>query len=634
MSGQAVESGAGGERAPPHFTVEGLFDYLHETTASLAKVVSARQQSAVLSSRGGRPGEQEGKRLSVHATIQNRAGQQVEYVTEVEVHALGDKASGDRLAVAGASEGRERAASSVAAKLTDLQSFLKDGHKSGLSSFQELVKPLFARLHHEAAAADAGGEQASAGSGDPEDLEVHIEVVELPASEAGAAGAGAGAGAEAGAAIAAGAEAGSPARSAGEPNSGAEEDQPHKSGSRKGRRKLDGLFGSSSKHVVKGKASTAPRPDDFSVYSDANALAVRRFEFEAPTPVASRDADRLLQQRVLDKKMSPSQAAAAAAAGRVLILKTDHGYTFGAAVKRKVSLKPKPVMGVPSRARGGSTGLVVVNSGGPSSGGGTVSGGAFRGSLKTGERDRGSVRIGERDRGSVKTSDRGSVKTSDRGSVKTSDRGSVKTSDRGSVRTGKVRVGGASHVVNRSDRNFRSENTGLQMRPRYIVILYVIPLLLIGIDTLVPAVDHLFWFFRNWRSGLVYHPSKVLDVPLYVRLLWPDILSERFMRDTYRLGFVVMETSGLIVVVQLIWAWIGLFRAVRTRVQVREQLLEEEEEEEEYDEWEQDRRRSRAHKPKNYAYLFRWQPPPPQQQHQQHQPSGTVSGQSLPVSQP
>jgi hypothetical protein len=617
MSGQGPgESDAGGERAPPHFTVEGLFDYLHETTASLAKVVSARQQSAVLSSRGGRPGEQEGKRLSVHATIQNRAGQQVEYVTEVEVHALGDKASGDRLAVAGASEGRERAASSVAAKLTDLQSFLKDGHKSGLSGFQELVKPLFARLHHEAAAADAGGEQASAGSGDHEDLEVHIEVVELPASEAGAAGAGAGA------AIAAGTGAGSLARSAGEPNTVAEEDQQHKSGSRKGRRKLDGLFGSSSKHVVKGKASKAPRPDDFSVYSDANALAVRRFEYEAPTPVASRDADRLLQQRVLDKKMSPSQAAAAAAAGRVLMLKTDHGYTFGAAVKRKVSLKPKPVMGVPSRARGGSTGLVFVSAGGPSSGGGTVNGGASRGSLKTGERDRGSVRVGERDRGSVKTNDRGSVKTSDRdrGSVKTSDRGSVKTSDRGSVRTGKVRVGGASHVVNRADRNFRSENTGLQMRPHYIVILYVIPLLLIGIDTLVPAVDHFFWFFRNWRSGLVYHPSKVLDVPLYVRLLWPDILSERFMRDTYRLGFVVMETSGLIVVLQLVWAWIGLFRAVRTRVQVREQLLEEEEEEEDSDEWEQEPagRRSRAHKPKNYAYLFRWQPPPQQQQHHHH----------------
>jgi hypothetical protein len=46
------------------------------------------------------------------------------------------------------------------------------------------------------------------------------------------------------------------------------------------------------------------------------------------------------------------------------------------------------------------------------------------------------------------------------------------------------------------------------------------------------------------------------------------------------LGFVVMETSGLIVVVQLVWAWIGLFRAVRTRVQVREQLLEEQEKEE------------------------------------------------------
>ena len=41
-----------------------------------------------------------------------------------------------------------------------------------------------------------------------------------------------------------------------------------------------------------------------------------------------------------------------------------------------------------------------------------------------------------------------------------------------------------------------------------------------------------------------------------------------------------METSGLIVVVQLVWAWIGLFRAVRTRVQVSEQLLEEQEKEE------------------------------------------------------
>jgi hypothetical protein len=611
----------GGDRASPqpHFTVEGLFDYLHETTASLAKVVSARQQSAALSSSSGRSGKEECRRLSVHATIQNRAGQQVEYVTEVEVRPLGDQASGDRLAVAGAKEGRERATSGVAAKLTDLQSFFSEGHKSGLSGFQDLVKPLLARLQPEAAAAaaDTDGEHASAGSGEPEDLEVHIEVVELPASEAGAAGPGA----RAGAAAAAGAGA-----------AGAEEEL-HKSN--KGRMKLDGLLGSSSKLLVKGKASGAPRPDDFSMYmySDANALAVRRFEFEAPTPVASRDADRLLQQRVLGKKMSPSQAAAAAAAGRVLMLKTDNGYTFGAAVKRKVSLKPKPAMRVPSRARGGSTSVAVVGAGGLGSG----SGGGGRGSVRTGDRDRdrdrSSVKTSDRDRGSVRTGDRdrGSVRTgdSDRGSVRTSDRGSVKMSDRGSVRTGKGRVGGAPHVVNRSDRNFRSENTGLQMRPRYIVILYVIPLLLIGIDTLVPAAEHLVWFLRNWHSGLVYHPSKALDVPLYVRLLWPDILSERFMRDTYRLGFVVMETSGLIVALQLIWAWIGLFRAVRTRVRVREQLLEEEEDDDdELDEEEQARagRRSRAHKPKNYAFLFRWQPQQPQQPQ-----SPRTGGQPLPA---
>jgi len=459
------------------FTAEALFDYINESASSLAKVVAA-QLSRTEDDEDEKKRASKPRKMSVMTTVKNRrSGQRVRFQSEVEVYPLPE------------SEGRDawlarRGHWGQAPESDEVWDGKKKVIRSNSFTKKEWIKS--ERKQNFSSFWDAmlpvlDRIRSDSSESDAEDLDVEVQVALLDEEE-----------------------------------------------------------DSESKETDRG-AEAEPEPDDLKKpNTDLNAVYKKKsnpkFAFEVPSVKVEggKKEDDLLKQNLLGKKLSPSQAAVAAAAGKVLVMKKSDGRAFGAAVKRKVQLKSQKAK----------------------------------------------VRLGRPDANEIQAA-----------SKRRSKQRGIGAGDRNSKRRSKIR---------RRKQSIRSPGTGFGMRNRYIVILFFIPLMYLALDDLWPLFEQVYWLMTR-RKGEVRtrRTGGNAKLPFWAYLLFPDT-NNKALRDTVSFGAYAIEIGGLIILIQVVYQLIVLFRAGRSVIKVE---IAEDDSDDEESVW------STGEDGSNYAYLFKWQQP-------------------------
>ncbi|GBG32766.1 COMM domain-containing protein 8 [Hondaea fermentalgiana] len=549
---ESTSKGKGkGDEEASSFTVEGLFDYINESAASLARVISLerKEDNKQHDEDGDNPGGWEAEDLrprtmSVHASIKNRkSGQRVRFHTEVEVFPLPSEEGQDawlsRRGHWGAAPEEDRYWSKstnsfkpskdpVAHPCEESSSdeegpvldHTRDHRDSVLGSFWETIKPLFQLP-------DRSATSSTNGSSDDLDLEVEIELVEGD-----------------------GLDTQNDDEDRDEDSVGDtdldddcddEDDvhdrRRHEQESAAHASKLPWSKSLSKRSSVERKANAgASQAAAMSGVDHVYPPTRKRFAYKIPSEERrARAADEVLKSHVLGGKLSGSQASAAASAGKVLVLRGPDGVAFGAAVKRKVQLKT----GKKSKTKH--------------------------------SRPKAPEGLYERRR----------------------------------RRRGETLARGRRGKSAKKRPSLRSPGIGFSMRPRYIFIFFVLPLILIGVDDMAPFFEDTWYFLTHSNEDYKVRMSQPVSIPIWLRIFYPTLRPEsQVLKNTLRMGSFVIEFGGLLVLLQFVYQLVNLFRVGQSVIEVHVSDAEDSDEDSDYD----DSDESESNQGQDYSYLFKWQP--------------------------
>lgn len=474
-SSRRSSSVADGEPSGKSFTTEGLFDYINESAAALARVVSEQRPGGKSKADHGDNGASHAQRMSLRASIRNRvSGRRVEYETQVDVFPVAKKVDTSP----NSKRSSRRHSDGLSALDSPTHDHAKDNHRnSAYTSFWETLRPLFQR-------SDSKPESKRSSKASAEnnlDLELEIELVK-EASDAGD----------------------DTTFDEYDQEDEYDDDEENKdSANRKSGASSSSFWPNSrstQKHKARGLSEAAAMAEVDHVYPPTR----KKFAYKIPSQERRNRASQDLQNmHPSTAKLSASQASAAAAAGKVLVLRGTDGVAFGAAVKRKVQLRANN-----SKLRGRQSRLARPSN--PTGLSSSVRN--RRRTLVTGNRQR-----SRRNKKSMKRKP-----------------------------------------------SLRTPGIGLAMRPKYIFFYYVAPLILLGINDMAPLFEHLYWKVTHPNVDYRLESSTPVVIPIWVRLIFPSLQpGSEVLKHTMRFGSYVFEFGGLLVMLQMLHQLVTLFRAGR-----------------------------------------------------------------------
>lgn len=139
----------------------------------------------------------------------------------------------------------------------------------------------------------------------------------------------------------------------------------------------------------------------------------------------------------------------------------------------------------------------------------------------------------------------------------------------------------------------RSPHVGLHIQPRYILLYYIIPLLLLAINNLIPILTEYFNYIAYPDS---YEDTETHELPYLIRILIPeayvDILNRnvRFGRYAFRIGGIYVGLTAL----YRFWVMINLLRPKPYIKRMSTQITKK-------------KKGKKSEEPKNYRFLLKWQ---------------------------